>query len=91
MELVHSIRVMRQADNHHEKKNVMVEETQCFCDPSRSNYTCCSVCKKQKAIQSFRNEKYVSLSKHDEKVPIDILRNTGATQSLLVDGTVKPV
>jgi len=34
----------------------------------------------------FISKDFVSLSEHGEKVPIDILRDTGAAQSLLVDG-----
>ena len=36
----------------------------------------------------FISKGFVSLSEHGEKVPIDILRDTGATQSLLVDGVL---
>jgi len=36
----------------------------------------------------FNSQGFVSVSEHGEKIPIDILRDTGATQSLLVDGVL---
>ena len=36
----------------------------------------------------FISKGFVSMSEHGEKIPIDILRDTGATQSLLVDNVL---
>jgi len=68
-----------------EKKNI-TKKTNALVIPQDQGTPAVQSASSRDHYNPFISKGFVSLSEHGEKVPIDILRDTGATQSLLVNG-----